>query len=645
MNIRSALAPFRDDKLFSLLALALLLVPLAFFRLTYEKFETVKFFIFYVLFGLSLVFLSRQSGIRFNKTAGWALGGIILFSLTASLFSPDKISSLFGRGLYWNGAIFTIVWCLFVAVLSGMFNPKRLDQAINIFIAAGLINAILSVLQAFSIGYYESPYTIGYLLRPPALFGNPNFTSIFLVVLIPFAIRNASFAKTFFLRLYFYTAAFILLFASMVLSSRGAALGLGAGLAVMLVLSVWHKRYRLALESVAAIIMSLVLFVTISAPFRATYTSTGSFDTAETNVITRLQMWDDGIKTIVAHPFTGIGYGNLTGTSHDAHNLFLNIGISGGLPLMLAFFVLIAAAAVFGLRSSKNSTTHIVLLAGLATILIASSFNPMSLPNWILLGVLLAGLFYEQSDLKAPDNVRVKFATAAAGTLVLLFGLSFMAGQVLLYQALKANIQRNDYQAAQKFTTAARLFDPLNDMSAQQNAGLRIYTEGDTAATVSAIEYYETLHPRDPDVVLRVGRLYHQLFRQSGNPAYFDLGVQKISEALQLEPQVMNGYFYLAYYFYETQQPDKVEQVIDRGLVIVPDDSMLWTLAANIAIGKKDWKSAQTDIESLYKLDTKNKILKHMLEALRRGEPASPLPLAVPDNPYLDPFVVPTNSL
>jgi O-antigen ligase len=645
MNIRSALAPFREDKPFALLALALLLIPLVFFRLTYEKFETVKFAVFYILFGLSLVFLSRQAGFKFSKAVVWTLAAIILFSMTASIFSPDKIYSVFGRGLYWTGAIFMICWCLFVAVLSGTLTPKRLDQVLNIFLVAGLANAVLSVLQAFSIGYYESPYTIGYLLRPPALFGNPNFTSIFLVVLIPLAIRYASSAKTFALRLYFYTSAFILLFASMVLSSRGAALGLGAGLAVMLALSLWRKQFKLAGEALAAIILAAVLFVTISAPFRATYTGTGSFDTAETNVITRLQMWHDGLAIMAHHPLTGIGFGNLAGLSHDAHNLFLNLGIAGGLPLALAFFALVAAAAVLGLRSTKNSSIQIVLLAGLAAILIASSFNPMSLPNWIILGVLLAGLFFEHRRQELPSTVPLRFSVAVLGSLIMLFGISFFAGQVLLYQALKANIQRSDYQAAAKLTAAARLFDPLNDMAAQQSAGLKIYTEGDTPNTVGAIEYYETLHPQDPDVVLRVGRLYHQLFRQTHNPKYFDLGAEKISQALQLEPRVANGYFYLAYYYYETQNWDQVADVIHRGLVVTPDDSLLWTLAANVAIGQQDWTAARTDIESLYKLDTKNKILKHMLESLKRGQPVTPLPLAVPDNPYLDPFVVPTNSL
>ena len=103
----------------------------------------------------------------------------------------------------------------------------------------------------------------------------------------------------------------------------------------------------------------------------------------------RPQVWRYGIKSVAVRPIFGYGQENfelifpreLKLKVDNAHNYLLELGVAGGLPLVILFLTICFSA----LRQNR----HLYLKIFVATFLIVSFFNPVSLTSLLLLwGVL-----------------------------------------------------------------------------------------------------------------------------------------------------------------------------------------------------------------------------------------------------------------
>ena len=123
VNLQFWRLPYREDKFFSLIFFLVFLGPLAFWVFAHEGFETPKLVVFFIFTAAAaLSFLKAQASgklkFKFNKPLFILLGLFLLFSLLATIFSADRIYSIFGFYYrFTNGLIFYWTWVLFLLML------------------------------------------------------------------------------------------------------------------------------------------------------------------------------------------------------------------------------------------------------------------------------------------------------------------------------------------------------------------------------------------------------------------------------------------------------------------------------------------------------------------------------------------------
>lgn len=162
--------------------------------------------------------------------------------------------------------------------------------------------------------------------------------------------------------------------------SRGAWLGLLAGLAVLLVLAGQRGRWILLASSLVAILLAARLGL---APLAEALVGSPGLGGLEG----RLEVWSRALAMIHDFPFTGIGLGSFTlvsdrlypffaylpGTVEHAHNLYLQVAVDLGLPGLAAWLGLAAGGLYCARRAFRQGRLFANHgLAGLAAGLLAA---------------------------------------------------------------------------------------------------------------------------------------------------------------------------------------------------------------------------------------------------------------------------------
>jgi putative inorganic carbon (hco3(-)) transporter len=140
--------------------------------------------------------------------------------------------------------------------------------------------------------------------------------------------------------------------------SRGAWIGLGAGLLALLIMA--YRRYLAPLVAVAVVgwfVMPQAFVNRLAYGFSSAYIT-------KSMTAGRLYVWKMSLQHIGAHPWFGVGLGTFGGTSAVTFgygrlwvdNFYLQLGAEGGL-LLLAFFLWILLRGAKGLVKG-HATTH-----------------------------------------------------------------------------------------------------------------------------------------------------------------------------------------------------------------------------------------------------------------------------------------------
>lgn len=155
-------------------------------------------------------------------------------------------------------------------------------------------------------------------------------------------------------------------------SSRGAWAGISVGGLVAGAMAVTARRaagrYRVVTLSVAALILLAALGLTVAVvAWPAADRLLGGVAGAGNSVLSRAQLWRDGLALIGDYPFTGSGAGSTmmvystyamllhVGYISHAHNLFLQLALEQGVPGLAAFLALLALAwAALAERSTSQ---------------------------------------------------------------------------------------------------------------------------------------------------------------------------------------------------------------------------------------------------------------------------------------------------
>jgi putative inorganic carbon (hco3(-)) transporter len=258
---------------------------------------------------------------------------------------------------------------VYLFIVSEMGSSARQAMVLVVLLLAGAgIEAMLGSVQ-FVLGIGPGFFAIGRFMRAFGTFDQPNPYAGYLGMLIPLAI-GVLMARPGKRMSYYLLAVGTLSIAAVGMSlSRGAWMGIGLGIALMMAL--WSRRSRvmLAAGTVAATPVAALAFLNLLPDevttrlataldyFRFVDVTQEPLTSQNWAVMERMAHWQAAIDMIARNPLFGVGAGNYPAAYEwyalpgwvlplgHAHNFYLNIAAETGIP-GLVFYLLFVVAGI-----------------------------------------------------------------------------------------------------------------------------------------------------------------------------------------------------------------------------------------------------------------------------------------------------------
>lgn len=635
--------PFREDKVFSVLVLLTLVVPLVFYWQLYEKFETIKLSFWLVLLGWALITLMvRKVFGKIRPAAVICLGLFLVLGFAASVFSFNHLNSFFGLyPRFTSGFLFYALWALTLLLMLATLNREKWEFLVRIVFFDAVIVAISGILQTLGIGYYEG-INQPFIARAPGLLGNPNFSSMFLAAAMPFALPLILRAKTFAARVYYGLGGVLMLFAIINFSSRGAFVALAAGLIFGVFLAAvlkFSKKIIFILGFVSLACLGLIF--TVSGLARPNALK-GLFQTPDINIDYRLFAWDVARQAIMQHPFLGYGPGNTQvyferyrgsnlvqggGEFDDVHNLFLQMAVSSGIPFALSFLTLCGFAVWYAYKRLKADKTDDFTAASLTALLIwaaAACFNPVSTANFLLLAIILAGMLLYQSNSEIKSVPILRALMGLFGIIAILLGISLLSGELMFFEAQKDYLQFKFPQSS-KWATAAMRVNPTNQLYYLYNAADKVIL-GESARHLEAdARQIIALQPQSAKSQVMAANLFYLLYNRTNDVKDLKSAIAYMDNSLQLDKYYAPRWGHAAFYLAENKQLDLAREYAKSGVALDPSHLPSWLLLARIYQLQNKPEQMRYALNEAFKLKPDDPNLKNLNETAKKETDISKL--------------------
>lgn len=397
--------------------------------------------------------------------------GLIAFSLV--IFNTKILKSLLGKKIV---IIYFFIFWLFISlfysgfgVLEGFLGVAGRQTGVLAYLAlaslflfiiltgtkdlfkmiikalgvTSIASIIYGAIQAFGADPFNwvNPYSpvFGFL-------GNPNFQSSFIAMTAAavsgYILHKNSTTKVRISSVLIFLLSIVIIFET---KSKQGYLVLVAGLSVMIYLWIRSKE---RLKKFSKIFLSLQILTVIIALLDILQKTPWRSMLYEESVSIRGDLWRAGWRMTTDNPLTGVGIdgyrdsyrlyrdqvtaGRTSGyaTVESAHNVFLDIASGGGLPLLLAYLLMIILVVKSSVRVIKRNSNFDPVFAGLLSgwvcyqIQSLISINQIGLAiwGWVLSGALISYEIVGRSDVpKITTNdqqIRTNYLLQGIGALI-----------------------------------------------------------------------------------------------------------------------------------------------------------------------------------------------------------------------------------
>ena len=346
----------------------------------------------------------------------------------ATLFSYAPRWSFFGSferkmGLLTWGHFFLF---FFVLVSYLKESPQNFQKVILAILVSGALASFYGFVQFFGFDPFQWDEPGFYGGRVFSSLGQPNFYGSWLLFLLPLTLYSFFSSQKFLIK-FFLGLLFFALLANLILSqSRGAWLGLVAGIFFFLFIEgIFRKKKWLSLGVIGVIFLTLIFFIflnlnppeisKVSSPILARVLSFGNLFSGSGKI--RLFWWKISLNLIWQKPILGWGpevlrlifpsyyepefsiYEMINSYPDRAHNDILDTLLASGILGLLSYLFLLGSLFYFGLRFYfKSSVSHFkflipFLLTGLFAYLVSLQFSfhviDTALYFWVLAGMIV----------------------------------------------------------------------------------------------------------------------------------------------------------------------------------------------------------------------------------------------------------------
>lgn len=352
----------------------------------------------------------------------WTLTIVFLaqFFAAAIFVSGDFAFKIYGTPQRNTGLL--TYSCLVIIMLASASIARTSFPTKFLYTLVGTATVLSVYGLAQSLGYEIFQYTSGSGVF--STFGNINFHSAFMGVasssLLVFALTGQKKFKIKSMLLFI----FVLCLLNIMESSSQGFLSLAGGVTVALLASLFSRR-RLIVGVIVSLIASIGAFLVTLAVFNHGPIAGLIY---ETSLKTRGFYWQAGVNMLIDRPFFGVGvdgFGdsylrfrskeaadfNMLLASDSAHNVFLDIGTSGGITLLIAYLG-IQTLVILGLMQRirlkiEMDSIYLSVLAAWSAYQIQSliSINQIGLGiwGWAMSGLLIGfGLIEKTGTSRKP---------------------------------------------------------------------------------------------------------------------------------------------------------------------------------------------------------------------------------------------------
>ncbi len=630
--------PYRHDPLFSVVFFGSVFVPLVMFSYLSDGSESPKLFIWLLCTGVALVLIARAVMVRWRlpKFLSVLFGVYIAATLISTIFSLGPLVSLVGwYSRFTSSLLFSCLWVSWIIILTLTLDRQKIIFLLKALTVAGLAVAVYGIFQQQGIGFYGG---INQPIRSlaPSFLGNPNFSSMFLAGIIPLAIASLVVAPSRRARYVYGVSIIVMVWALMGFSSRGAIVGMLAAVAAFGVLAAYLDRKRWLFGG-------LMVFILVAAGFFYTFYIVNRPDTAQEVVSLsdqtssfRWLAWNDALEIIRDQPLTGTGPGNflagfrllgdqalaLNERFDDPHNIFLHIGGSVGLPALAAFLGILVFVVVRGWLALRVTRDPLIvgLVASLAGVLAAGSFNPVTIPLWQLMALALAGIIvlsYQAKGYPVPRWFKPVGITVACALFVYCAG--FVAADALTYQVF-TSYNNKQYPKTVRYAQLTRYLNPVLTLPRQYEIAARIRLGYDPVRTRELIANTERLNPKLADLQRRQAVLFFMLYTQT-NEEQDKRGIyDAIEQTFLLEPNHAQTEGTFAYSYFRLDDYEHMIGHLRRALILNPNDFYSWILLARHYQLQDDKPKMLFALEKAYGINPETIVFKNFLQTIRAAD-------------------------
>lgn len=415
-----------------ILAITLVLVPIIIIPGSNDFFYYPKILMVYVLILFMLgthIIAKNRNEFRLDKSV---LVLIIFISLVmiSTIFSNNHIAAIWGKYRRDEG-LFAIIAYILLFILARIYYKDNKKHSILIGISA-LIVSVYGISQYFGIDPIpRDEIRLFWSGRAFSTMGNPNFLGTYLVLMLPLPIFQ-------FLKESKYISLLIssIIYLCLLLTfTRSALLGFAVimGFVLFFVIKkkyLWKKYLMLML-----VFFSITVFVNEESNGRlyGRFLSIGNdaqvfldreegYEKAGAN---RIYIWLRTIDLIKESPWVGYGLENLEPVFVEkysdemmeiygkvylvdrAHNEYLHIAVSSGIPALIAYLIFIFLCLKKGYELTKKDIRYLPYLTAVSAYLVQAFFNisvvSVAYIFWIFLGVITnENVFEEEASTTLP---------------------------------------------------------------------------------------------------------------------------------------------------------------------------------------------------------------------------------------------------
>ena len=417
------------NKIERIVLAALLFTPLVIFpfSIDFDYFYEPKLYmllIFSVCYLLLLLKFRKQIPLLFaSDRINLTLLVYFILLCVSILFAFDKSIAIQGR-VFRNEGLITII--MYMLLFLAARSVKKIDvRFINLALLSALIVSVYGILQYFGIDPIPRDAMRSLWATNVAFstIGNPNFLGSYIVLMIPLSIHSYLIEKR-----YFSLLVFISLFTCLLVTmTRGV--WLGSLFSIFLYFSLlWLNRnkYQFSTSRVLILCVSMLIpiiiinFVSSNELFNRFFSIQSEIaslvnngDSANNIGSYRWFLWARVIKLIGQKPWFGYGIENMMIPFMNAyrsditnilkmkiafdkaHNEYLNIAVSSGIPSLIAYLSFVGLCLKTGIIRLKENPVHLALFASVIGYLIQATFNisvvSVAYVFWIFLGLLVGG--------------------------------------------------------------------------------------------------------------------------------------------------------------------------------------------------------------------------------------------------------------